>query len=525
MKITHIKVANYRGISALDADIADHGVIAQGRNGSGKTTLLKAIRAALAAQDVGPDAIRLGADRAEILVDLGDLTVRRLITSKSTSVTVETRAGDVKKKPQTVLSELLGTSPFDPLDFFLANAKKRVDLVVGAVPTKLTGEHVAEWLPLPVALKLPEWMSTPKLSDLPGLEACATIRDALYDRRAAANVTMKETKAVVDARQAELQAQRAKVPATAATVLSLEAASTAYDAARDALLELQAKGKRAIQNEERFASTRTRVTELRTAGEVAAKEAEALRVDLSDVATAQEAEDAAGERVRVARAELEKALAAEAEAEKVTSGLGARAKKSGEAHTLAAANFTQADELERTIGQLQELAPTPEELAAAEASLKAADDTHELALLVDGIVTDEAELVTHTEALKRAEEAASELTTLVDFWRLEAPKKLLAEAQGIDGLLIEGDAITLDGIAIDALSGREQMRFAVEIARRANAKTKILIVDGLERLDPDQMEAFVADATRDGWQLLGTRVERGDVKLVAIETDEAEAAQ
>ena len=82
----------------------------------------------------------------------------------------------------------------------------------------------------------------------------------------------------------------------------------------------------------------------------------------------------------------------------------------------------------------------------------------------------------------------------------------------------------LDGVKLDGLCGREQITFAVEVARRANVKSKILVCDGLERVDPEQFETFVKEATRGGYQLIGTRVAAGDVVVEAIETDEEEVA-
>ena len=146
MKITRIQVRNYRGISALDAEIPESGAVAKGRNGSGKTSLLKAVRAALAAQDVGPDAIRLGADKAEIVIDLGALAVRRAITAKGSTLTVKD-GGATVASPQTALRELLGTSPIDPLDLFLAPPKERRARILGALPVTVTSAELRRWAP------------------------------------------------------------------------------------------------------------------------------------------------------------------------------------------------------------------------------------------------------------------------------------------------------------------------------------------------------------------------------------------
>jgi hypothetical protein len=108
----------------------------------------------------------------------------------------------------------------------------------------------------------------------------------------------------------------------------------------------------------------------------------------------------------------------------------------------------------------------------------------------------------------------------------DAPAALLAEADAIPGLSIDGDTITLDGRDIEKLSSAEQMRFAVDIAKRLNGKTRLLLVDGLERLDPEQMDRFLASATSGGWQVLATRVASGERVIEAIEaTEAAEAAE
>jgi hypothetical protein len=90
-------------------------------------------------------------------------------------------------------------------------------------------------------------------------------------------------------------------------------------------------------------------------------------------------------------------------------------------------------------------------------------------------------------------------------------------ADAIPGLALDGETVTLDGKSLDALSGSEQMRFCIEVARRANAKSRIIVVDGLERIDPEQYAAFVQQATAGGFQLFGTRVAGGGLELEAVE--------
>jgi len=77
--------------------------------------------------------------------------------------------------------------------------------------------------------------------------------------------------------------------------------------------------------------------------------------------------------------------------------------------------------------------------------------------------------------------------------------------------------MSLDGVPLDTLSGGQKLEFAVNLAKRANPEAKILICDGLERLDPERMEAFVLLATAGDWQLIASRVEAGGIEFEAIE--------
>src|SRR5581483_8903890 len=65
MRITRLRIKNYRSIEQLDEKIPPKGAIAKGGNARGKTTVLRAVRAAFLARDIAPDAIREGTDRAE----------------------------------------------------------------------------------------------------------------------------------------------------------------------------------------------------------------------------------------------------------------------------------------------------------------------------------------------------------------------------------------------------------------------------------------------------------------------------
>ena len=112
--IHKIKIDNWLSIEALEIDVPPGGVVVAGRNGSGKTSVLKAVQAALDAKGISPAAIRVGASKAEILLDLGDITVRRAITPKGSTLTVRTAEGFTPPSQQTYLRELFSSPALDP---------------------------------------------------------------------------------------------------------------------------------------------------------------------------------------------------------------------------------------------------------------------------------------------------------------------------------------------------------------------------------------------------------------------------
>lgn len=509
MKVTRIAVTNYRGIEALTRDVGESGAVIKGRNGAGKTTIIKALGAALAAQDIGPDAIRIGKDRAEILIDLDDpnvraLQVRRTITAKGSTLSITDRDGMKAPSPAKLLADVLGVMPFDAMAFYLAKPAARKAMVLEALPIALTMEDLRKWAP-----GLPEMRT-----DLHGLEVLERARKDQFDRRTEANRTVDTLKRNADRLRTEAEAIVERVRPD---VLPIADASARHDQARVDLLTLEARAREAAGEGARNATTRARIAAARTEaaglvvpevtpfayqGAAAAHEA-ALALAL-DAETTLAALRADAERLGAERQRVREAMGAQTKARRRRAELNA-----------------QADELEAALGEgAVEISPeriglAREAFAAAHDALAAAHDAQRAADMLE----------TASESLEQyqvAARAAQALDEAVRALTHDAPKALLATVAGLPGLALEGDDITLDGVKLDALCGAQQMRFAVEVARRLNVKSKLLIVDGLERIDPEQRDAFIAMATADGWQLIATLVDRGEPVFAAIEL-EAEA--
>jgi DNA repair exonuclease SbcCD ATPase subunit len=516
LRIHRIIVKNFRGIETMDVPIPEHGAVFKGKNGAGKSSVLNAIRAALAARDIGENAIRIGTEKAEILVDLGDVSVQRAIAASGSTLKIRrTATGDTVAKPQHFLNELLGTAPLDPADLFLEkDPKKRRAMVLAALPVRVTDEDLRSWIPKDIREAYP--IPAPDLGKH-GLEVVGEVRKSIYDLRGAANANAKELEAQCTVASGELASKRTARPVPEATPTP-DLAASAERAAAEALAQAQATAKAAALAHERTARTREQIAEFR-ANAIAAAE-EAARIDVGDMAALQEELarlDADVERLRAAFNDAERVRRNGADAiEKAQANVERRKRQ----ERLEAQNKQRADELEAAIAGATE-APTPAQVEALWQRHKDAAQALDDAKRALGYQQEQAKIDEVRAAAKVASDRAGRLTDVVDRLTKQVPAELLARSKSIDGLGVDGDSVTLNGVAIDALSGREQLVLAVQIARRLNEKAKILICDGLERLDEEQMEIFVREATAGGFQLIGTRVASGDVVMESISLDEA----
>ena len=510
MKLSHLTIRNFLGLEQFEADIPDAGAVVTGGNARGKSSILKAIKAALQAQGVSQDAIRLGADKAEILIDLDALKVRRSITASGSAVQVATKDGDKWAKPQTRLNDLLGAT-LDPLAFYLATPAERRSLILAACPVHVTAEDFQRWTG-------DDWTPT---EGKHGLDVVDEVRQSYYDARKRANAESKE---------AGRMAEEARVKAAALVEadklpkgVTVPLAGQEDAPVRAAESEVQGLRRRQADAEAmatRTAGTRERIAKLRA--EEAAALAGAPEIPLGEWTAARDAlaaQKAEVERIEKLLADAEKALVP---LQTAVDDLTKRQERYEVAGTRGARLHDQARDLEETLAETSIAAPTADELSAAEAaviSAKAHADLVRAARAARDALVDAAQLADEAEAAKAE---ADRLDRIVTTLSTTAPVELAARSKTIPGLAFVGGTITLDGRVLDNLSGAEQMDFAVDLAKRVN-KSKLLVVDELEKLDEDRRRQFFEKCTADGYQLIGAMVTKGELKLVAVESTRAPA--
>lgn len=519
MKVRKIKVTAYRGIRDAEIPIGEGGVIAKGRCESGKTSFLDAIRAALVAQGVAPSDIHHGADKAEIIVEAETLTsafrIRRGITKNGTTLAVTNGDGFKLTSPQTHLREMLGTSGIDPLDFFLSDDKGRRRIILDASPVTVTIDDVGRWLSADGVAwagpnhDLPGAQTLPSL-DGHGLEALARLRKHFYDQRTEANKAEKIAKEA----HTRATAAAAALAGDRADNLDAKAIEDEAERANAALVDVEARQKAAAKAKAASGEARARIAALRAEAEDHAGAAAVCEPPGDEVSAAKATATEAEELVARLRAELEVAESAARIARKQRDDLLREAEIAKAHRRDADAATKRADELEAAIASA-----APDVPEAEVASAKAAHVSAQAQIASLDRARKEREARDLAEAASKEADGATAfagyLDRIVTTLTETAPAELAARGNLIPGFDVE--RMALDGVPLDTLSGGQKLEFAVRLAKRANPEAKILICDGLERLDPERMETFVRLATDGGWQLLASRVEAGGIQFQAIE--------
>lgn len=506
-RILRIETHNFRGAPDGILDVAPAGLIAAGRNGAGKTSLLRAIRAGLGASDATADAVRTGADEARVVLRTDDYTVTRRILpeGRQPAVKVET-TGPVAaqvKRPAEFLAGQTGHG-LDPLAFYLADGKLRREMLLAALPVVVTEEQLRAWDP-----SLPP--GYPCAGH--GLEVLARRHQEVYAARAVAN------------KAAEESARKARESLAAADACEVTFAPSMADAeaevarTRQLVAELVARSVQAQQAAARSAGTRARVEQLRVQAASLDERVTATGGDDRLLAEMVDEVDRADTAIALLEQQLADLRAKRARTVNLRDAAMLARDRRAQLAIDAAALRAQADDLETALDTAAPAEPTGEDCAAARGRLDAAEEQ-----------LTAARAARHAEQLRAAAEAArtqaladqaraDALGAAVRTLQREAPAALVAAAPGLTGLALTGDAITLNGVSLDGLSSAEQLRFAVDLAKRlgAGAPLRVLTVDGLERVDPEHLDDFVGHCIDGGWQLFATLVERGELVIRGLD--------
>lgn len=141
LTIVSLTAENFKRLTAIH--IAPDGSFVEitGRNAQGKSSVLDSIMAALGGERYVPEkALRDGADKGFVELDLGELVVRRTFTMAGGGTLKVTRKdGSIPKGgAQSILNELIGRIGFDPAAFMALPPAKQADHLRQAIGIDFT---------------------------------------------------------------------------------------------------------------------------------------------------------------------------------------------------------------------------------------------------------------------------------------------------------------------------------------------------------------------------------------------------
>lgn len=189
MKIVKLHITNFLKLRDIEMNPSKTNVIV-GKNKQGKTSIVKAIEAAFDGK-LDPSAIRIGEDKAEITVELDEMTIRRTLTEKGAYLDISNKEGMKMPAPQKYLDGILGTFSFNPVEFFELKPAEQKAYLLNAIKMTLTAEELAPFLI--------EGEVAPTLDySKHALEVVGDARKTFYDRRTIANAEVTKKRKSID---------------------------------------------------------------------------------------------------------------------------------------------------------------------------------------------------------------------------------------------------------------------------------------------------------------------------------------
>lgn len=135
MRVVRLQAENVMNLTAIEIVPKSNTVVLTGKNGAGKSNVLKAMEFALSGKALAatPEPVKHGEKSGEILLDLGDIVVRRHFTNDTSTLKIENTEGMLFKSPQALLDKFRGNISFDPLEFAGLPEKQQKEILIGMI--------------------------------------------------------------------------------------------------------------------------------------------------------------------------------------------------------------------------------------------------------------------------------------------------------------------------------------------------------------------------------------------------------
>jgi energy-coupling factor transporter ATP-binding protein EcfA2 len=456
-KIAKLKIKDFIGIEEIEIKVGKVNLI-KGVNGKGKTTILEAIQKAISNSDKRTRVIRDGTQKAELFVELDNgLEISRNLTKKGGNYLTVRKDGFNQNSPQTLLNSLVGAYSFNPVEFIAAKPKEQAEVLLNIFDIKLTEEEVQQWVgneePLP-----------PVDFGQHGLKVIEALYKAFYEKRRLVKV---EAQLISNSYGVEA----AKIPP------EFNPEEYRGISLRDKYDEL----KKAQDHNRIIDKSKSLIRDIDLRIESTNKEIE--RIEAETIAAIKLLEEKISElKRRIEEKKQTKETVINGYLEQIEALLDRKTK--GE-QFLAESKPIDTAPLEKEVEEFEE-----------KKGLVATYDTvHRLA-----------------EEKKEYDSQIKGLENIVQLLK-DKPQEIIKKAKfPISGLTIEGDNVSINSRPISDLSEGEKIKIALEIARVTSGELKIVCVDGIEVLDPDNKKIFMEEIKKDDMQYFITQA-TGDEEL------------
>ena len=177
IQIKKLTVKDYLKIEFYTIDDVGDLVLITGDNEVGKTSFLKAINEVCnpTATAKLPFMIHNNKEKSEIFIEFTNgVTAERTMTPTTNKLKVIDNGSPVSK-PKDFLSSMIGYHPFNPIDFFGADKKKRRQILLEASPFELNNESLLEILRLTL-------LENPDIKSDPGYAVPVKLEDLNFDQ-------------------------------------------------------------------------------------------------------------------------------------------------------------------------------------------------------------------------------------------------------------------------------------------------------------------------------------------------------
>lgn len=480
MKINKITGSNFLILKEVELEPDSKLNVLAGSNRSGKTSFLKMVQAGLLGT-TDPNVIKVGANKAEIMIDMDGIKVQRVITAKGQRVKVTNTEGDIKANPQKFLNSLLGNFSFDPLAFIQMQKPERKKYLMELFNPKVKEEQLTDIIE-------PELMDRIRgnFDKVDGLTILKNLEDLYYTRRTDINKSLKQKEGAYQ--EAIPEGYNPDEAFDDKAVMNLTIQLQTIEKVRDDAKNIEVQNENTVKARSRIEN---KIAEFN--GILAEVNEEAI----GKIPECEEAIASYEEEIRI----LQESLAHVRTTHEVAlQHLSVKndALKAIEEQTKSLDDFPllPVPDITGIEGQVVEL-----DAAILEAKHKEA--LRDKYLKAQGI---KAEVDTLVAQSKR-------LTNIIDKLRKDIPAQIIKDAQiPIPDLRIDGDNIMIGERSLDNMSTSEQITVALQMVRELNknAKLKVLFLDRAESLDDETFEEFKKQIEPDDFCYFLTFVQHGN---------------